>query len=130
MHRSIEWYNELSGAIWMCCLEVHRELGPGLLESVYEACILKELRSMGLRAENQVSIPIFYKGHELNKRFKIDILVEDEIILELKCVDRILGVHKAQLLTYLKLANKRLGFVANYNSELLKDGWNRVVNGL
>ena len=107
---------------------VHKEVGPGLLESVYELSLLQEFKLRGIKAECQVSIPLIYKGVVLSKGFKIDILVEDDIILELKAVEIILPVHKAQIISYLKLADKRLGFLINFNVPLIKDGIQRIVN--
>ena len=110
-------------------LRLHRELGPGLLESVYEACLMDELRGREISAQCQVSLPIHYKGRMLSKSFCIDIVVENEIVVELKSVEHILPIHEVQLLTYLKLANKRLGLLINFNVELLKDGIRRKING-
>ncbi|MCW0482688.1 GxxExxY protein [Gaoshiqia sediminis] len=120
--------NELSKEILDAAIGVHREMGPGLLESVYELCLLKELHIRKIHAENQVSIPLFYKGENLNKEFRIDILVEKEIIIELKAVDFILPVDEAQIISYLKLTDKKLGLLINFNVPLLKDGFNRYVN--
>lgn len=123
-----EEYNQLSQTILDAAITVHKEMGPGLLESVYELCLLKELELRGLRAKNQVPIPLIYKGYELSKEFKIDLLVENEIILEIKSVEILLPIHQAQTISYLKLAQKRLGFLINFNSPLLKDGFKRFVN--
>ena len=109
--------------------QVHKELGPGLLESVYEFCLLHELMSRNLIVRNQVRMPIVYKGIELNKNFVIDILVENSIIIELKAVEMIHPIHEVQLLTYLKLADKKLGFLINFNVSLIKDGIKRKING-
>jgi len=103
-------------------------MGPGLLESIYELCLLDELKRCSIKVENQVSIPLVYKGKELSKDFKIDILVEKEIILEIKSVDRLLPVHEAQIISYLKLSDKRLGFLVNFNVNLLKNGFRRFVH--
>jgi GxxExxY protein len=119
--------NSISGAIVDCSIRVHRELGPGLLESVYEVCLMKELISEGLTVRRQVALPVFYKGENIGLDFKIDLLVEDEVIVELKTVDSILPVHEAQLLTYLKLSEKRLGLLINFNVKLLKDGIKRMI---
>ena len=121
-------YNRLSKIILDSCIAVHKEMGPGLLESVYEICLMKELNLRGIQAKNQVSIPLFYKGFELSKEYKIDILVENEIIIEIKSSEALLPVHQAQLISYLKLANKKLGFLINFNVPLLKDGFKRFVN--
>ena len=122
-------YNNLSRQIINAAIEVHKELGPGLLESVYEYCLLDELKSNGIFAERQVQLPIHYKGRNLGKDFVIDILVEDKIVLELKSVETILPVHEFQLLTYLKLSNKKLGLLINFNVALLKEGIRRKING-
>lgn len=103
-------------------------MGPGLLESVYEMCLMKEFELRGIKAQSQVRIPLVYKGFELLKEFKIDILVEDEIILELKSAEVILPVHTAQTISYLKLTDKRLGFLINFNVSLIKQGIHRYVN--
>lgn len=103
-------------------------MGPGLLESVYQHCMVKELRSRNLKVYTLVQVPLHYKGEMLNKDYIVDILVEDEIILELKAIEGILPVHEAQLISYLKLANKRLGFLINFNVPLLKNGFKRFVN--
>jgi len=120
--------NQLSKEILHASITVHREMGPGLLESVYELCLLKELHLRSIQAENQVPVPLFYKQENLNKDFRIDILVEKEIIIELKAVDLLLPVHEAQIISYLKLTNKRLGLLINFNAPLLRDGFNRYVN--
>ncbi len=103
-------------------------MGPGLLESVYQQCLAKEFSLRGLDFQKEVSIPLVYKGFVLNKDYVIDILVENEIVLELKAVDSILPVHEAQLISYLKLADKKLGFLINFNVPLLKNGFKRFVN--
>lgn len=120
--------NILSKSILDVCLSVHREMGPGLLESIYELCLLEEFRQRNINVTSQVSIPLMYKGKELSKDFRIDILVENEIIIEIKSVDTILPVHTAQIISYLKLADKRLGFLVNFNVDLLKNGFKRVVH--
>jgi GxxExxY protein len=121
--------NNLSKYILDACIEVHKELGPGLLESVYEICLCKELSARGVNYKRQVSIPVVYKDTILDADFKIDILVENEIIIELKAVEIVLPVHQAQLLTYLKLYNKRLGLLINFNAPKLIDGFKRIING-
>lgn len=122
-------YEEIGAAIVDAAYHVHRELGPGLLESVYEICMIEELKDRGLKVINQVCIPVYYKGKELKKDFIIDILVEDLIIVELKAVEDLLPVHEVQLVTYLKLANKHLGFLINFNVSLIKWGIKRKING-
>jgi GxxExxY protein len=123
-----EWYNKLSKEILDSCIAVHKEMGPGLLESIYEICLMHEFELRGINAKSQVDLPLVYKGKELSKEFRIDILVEREIVLELKAVEYILPVHEAQIISYLKLADKRLGFLVNFNVPLIKDGFKRFVN--
>ena len=108
--------------------EVYRNLGPGLLESVYEEALMIEFASRGIHAQRQVPVRATYKGRDLGMDFMIDILVEDSIVLELKSVEELHPVHYKQLLTYLKLADKRLGFIVNFNEHILKNGIKRVVN--
>jgi len=121
--------NYVSGQILDAAIEVHKNLGPGLLESVYEICLLEELSNKGIRVQRQVVLPITYKGKVLSKEFCIDLFVESEIIIELKTVDKLLPIHEAQILTYLKLTNKKLGLLINFNEVLLKDGFRRILNG-
>ncbi|MBN2743417.1 MAG: GxxExxY protein [Marinilabiliaceae bacterium] len=123
-----EEYNRISSLIIGAAIEVHRELGPGLLESVYEFCLAQELRDRNLLIVEQVHLPLFYKGQKLNKEFIIDLLIEKEIIVELKTVETILPVHEVQLVTYLKLAQKKLGLLINFNVPVLRDGVVRKVN--
>ncbi len=125
-----EELNAISSQVIGCAIEVHKELGPGLLESVYEVCLMELLLEKGLKVERQKQLPVFFRGVELNKDFYIDLLIEDEIIIELKSVDGILPIHEAQLLTYLKLANKKLGLIINFNVALLKQGVKRLINGV
>lgn len=124
-----EEINKLSGIILDSAIEVHRHLGPGLLESVYEVCLCKELGLRKINYTRQVSLPVKYKGDLLDAEYKIDILVENEIIIELKAVEVLLPVHEAQLLTYLKLADKKLGLLINFNVTKLVVGFKRMING-
>lgn len=101
-------YNKLSKEILDASIRVHREMGPGLLESIYELCLTKELNLRNIKTEQQVFLPLNYRGYELNKDFRIDLLVENEIIIEVKAVEVLLPVHEAQIISYLKLADKRL----------------------
>lgn len=110
-------------------MEVHKHLGPGLMESVYDVCLFEELVNKGLFVEKQKVLPVLYKGVCLDKDFIIDHLVENEVILELKSVEKILPVHEAQLVTYLKLSGKKLGLLINFNVPFLKDGIYRKING-
>lgn len=123
------WYNSITERIIRCAIEVHKELGPGLMESVYEICLKKVLFDDGLNVKSQVILPVHFKGEILDKDFVIDLLVEDEIVLELKSVEVVLPVHEAQLVTYLKLSGKKLGLLINFNVTLLKDGIRRRING-
>ena len=123
-----EDYNRVSGIILDASITVHKELGPGLLESIYELCLVKELINRNLNVKNQVIIPLTYKGEIISKDFKLDILVEDSVILEIKAIEIILPVHEAQILSYLKLADKRLGLLINFNVPILRNGFRRFVN--
>jgi len=120
--------NNIGSVILDSSIEVHKQLGPGLLESVYELSLLKELSSRNINVLRQVSLPVLYKGEDLNAEFKIDLLVENEIIIELKALETLLPVHKAQLLTYLRLSEKKLGYLINFNVPKLINGFNRIVN--
>lgn len=113
--------NDLSYKIIGCAIEVHKELGPGLLETVYETCLMDDLITAGLSVKSQLLVPIKYKNKTLNSNLILDIMVEDTIIVELKTVEAILPVHKAQLHTYLKLTNKPKGLLINFYSEVIKD---------
>jgi GxxExxY protein len=120
-------YPELTRTILNAAIEVHRTLGPGLLETVYEECLSYELCKRGLDHRRQLPLPIIYKGAELESTFKLDLLVEDKVILELKAVENILPVHEAQLLSYLKMSTKRVGLLINFNVRYLKHGIVRRV---
>lgn len=120
--------NHLSGKIIGAAIEVHKTLGPGLLESTYEECLCHEFDLQGIAYERQVVLPVCYKGKDLDCGYRIDIIAEKSIILELKAVDVLASIHKAQLLTYLKLADLRLGFLMNFNVALMKEGIHRMVN--
>jgi GxxExxY protein len=129
-HATTDTLNQLSTVILDAAIAVHREMGSGLLEGVYQHCMVRELQSRGIVVSMMVSVPLHNKGEPLNNDYIIEILVEDEIILELKAIEGILAVHEAQILNYLKLANKRLGFLINFNVPLLKHGFRRYVNKL
>ena len=122
-------YNALTEKIIKCCIDVHKELGPGLMESIYEVCLIEELKENAFKVQNQVELPVYFKGKKLNKNFIIDLIVEDEIIVELKSIETILPVHEAQLVSYLKLSNKKLGLLINFNVPLLTQGIKRKING-
>ena len=125
----LELLNKLSETIIGAAIEVHKFLGPGLLESVYEICLVEELEQRGLTVQQQVRLPLYYKGQLTQKFFVIDLLIENEVILELKAVDRLLPIYEHQLMTYLKLTQKNLGLLINFNVPRLVDGIKRRVNG-
>ena len=125
----LEQLNKLSETIIGAAIEVHKYLGPGLLETVYEICLVEELEQRGLNVQQQVRLPLYYKGQLTNKYFVIDLLIENEVILELKAVDKVLPVYENQLMTYLKLTQKNLGLLINFNVPRLIDGIRRRLNG-
>ena len=120
-------HEELTQQIIGAAIEVHKILGPGLMESVYEECLCLELNLRGLSFKRQLPVPVLYKGVTLNCGYHLDVLVENAVILELKCVERILPVHEAQLLTYLRLLDKAVGFIINFNVPVLRQGIVRKV---
>ena len=120
--------NQLSGSIITAAINVHRQLGPGLLESAYEACLVYELSLQSLKVEQQKPLPVKYKTVELDCAYRLDLLVNNSVIVEIKAVEKLLPIHSAQLLSYLKLSNCPLGLLINFNSVLLKDGLKRIVN--
>jgi len=117
----------LSKRILGCAIEVHRELGPGLLESTYEKCLLHELRENSINCIAQIALPVTYKGFHIDCGYRIDLLVEESIIVELKSVDLLQQIHEAQLLTYMKLAKIKTGLLINFNTRMLKNGIKRLV---
>jgi GxxExxY protein len=119
--------NELTGRIIGCAIEVHKELGPGLLESAYEAAFSKELSISGIEYQRQVALPLNYKGERLDCGFRIDLMVANEVIIEIKAVEKMLAIHEAQLLTYMRLAKKGIGLLINFNEIQLRDGLRRFV---
>ncbi len=123
-----ESHNELTSQIIAAAIEVHRRLGPGLLESAYEACLLYELRKRGLKAVNQLGLPIIYDEVKIDVGYRVDVLVGDSVILELKAVEKVLPLHEAQLISYLKLSGKKVGLLINFNVTRLKDGITRRAN--
>ena len=123
-----EELNLLTKKIIGCAIEVHKQLGPGLLESAYQECIAYEFDLNGMKYKKEYVIPLNYKGRQIDCSYRIDFLVENEVILELKSIEQILPIHKAQLLTYLKITDKRLGLLINFNVSLLRDGIVRLVN--
>ena len=120
--------NEISRKIVDAAFVVHRNLGPGLLESVYRECMIFELQERGLSVRSEVDVPVTYRGRTLVSTLRLDLLVEDAVIVELKAIEGILAVHRAQLLSYLRLADKRLGLLINFNEVLVKNGISRIVN--
>ena len=122
--------NELSKIVFDCALKVHQNLGPGLLESAYEECLFYELRKTGLEVQKQKSLPLVYEEVKLDIGYRIDIFIENKLIIEVKSVDALNEVHFAQLLTYLKLTDCKLGLLINFNVTLIKNGIKRVVNNL
>ncbi|MEZ5344474.1 MAG: GxxExxY protein [Pyrinomonadaceae bacterium] len=120
--------NDISGKIIECAITVHRALGPGMLESAYEACLMYELKKHGLNVQHQLTLPIFYDGIKLETGYRIDLLVEESVIVEMKTVERVLPVHEAQLLSYLRMSKLKLGLLINFNVKMLKNGLKRVVN--
>lgn len=121
--------NDISGKIIGAAIEVHRKLGPGLLESAYEECLCCEMALRGIKFERQVPLPLNYKGVDLDCGYRLDLLVEDTVIVELKSIETLEPIHDAQLLTYLRLRNAWLGLIINFNVIMLKDGVRRLVNG-
>ena len=121
-------YNALSRQVIGAAIEVHKELGAGLLESAYEFCLKTELERQGLEVETQVDLPLFYKGEPTGKSYRIDMLVENKIVIELKSVEKLLPIHEVQLVTYLKLTNNAIGLLINFNVPVLKDGVKRKIN--
>jgi GxxExxY protein len=114
--------NLITERIIGCAIEVHKQLGPGLLESAYEECLYYELINLGLKVKKQLALPLVYKEIKLEAGYRIDLLVEDKVIVEIKSVDALAEIHKAQLMTYMKLANIKVGLLMNFNVTKLKDG--------
>lgn len=123
-----EAYNKLTRSVISAAIEVHKQLGPGLLEAVYEECLISELKERGHKVKSQLKLPIIYKGKELSKHFIIDIIVDDKLIIELMAVENILAVHEVQLVSYLKLSGMKLGLLINFNETVLKNGIRRRIN--
>ena len=121
--------NQVTGAIVTAAMKVHSQLGPGLLENAYEACLAHELRKHGLRVAKQVALPVVYDEERIELGYRIDLLVEDLVIVEIKCVDAINPVHEAQLLSYIRLSGKNVGLLINFHVAHLRDGIKRMVDG-
>jgi len=122
--------NEIAKIVVDSAFQIHKRLGPGLLESVYEIVLAHVLKKRGLKVERQVPVAIVFEGIRFDEGFRADLIIGDKVIVELKSVEKVMPVHKKQLLTYLRLAGKRLGLLINFGSELIRDGISRVVNGL
>jgi len=120
--------NIISGKIIKAAIEVHKHLGPGLLESTYEGCLIHELLDSGVSVWSQVPLPVHYKGKSIDVGYRVDLLVEDQVVVELKSVDHLLPIHSAQILTYLKLSGLQLGLLINFNTLKIKDGIKRFIN--
>ncbi len=122
--------NRIGELVLGCALRVHRALGPGLLENAYEACLAYEFGKVGLEFKRQLALPVIYDGATIDVGYRLDLLVGDRVVVEVKAVDRIVDIHRAQLLSYLKLGDYRMGYLLNFNVRLLKDGICRLANGL
>ncbi|HMU34010.1 MAG TPA: GxxExxY protein [Pyrinomonadaceae bacterium] len=120
--------NEITEKVIGCAIKVHRALGPGLLESTYEVCLAHELVKEGLKVKTQVALPVVYDGLRLDAGYRIDMLVEDAVIVELKSIESLHPIHEAQVISYLKLSGKKIGLLINFNVKLLKGGIKRLVN--
>jgi GxxExxY protein len=122
--------NEIGERLLGCALTVHRTLGPGLLENAYEACLSHELSKAGLEHERQLSLPVMYDGTRIDLGYRLDLLVQNKVVVEVKAIAALTDVHQAQLLSYLKLGGYRLGYLLNFNVKMLKTGICRMANGL
>jgi len=122
--------NEIGTIIIETAITIHKGLGPGLLESVYETILAKKLTDKGLNVNRQVAIPIKFEGIQFDEGFRADIIANDKVVIEIKSVEKLNNVHKKQLLTYLRLSNLKLGYLINFNEELLKNGISRIINGI
>ncbi len=125
--KTMYYHEELTGKIIASAIEVHRNLGPGLLESAYEACFCHELSLQGIPFERQKQLPLEYKGIKLDCGYRMDIVVDNKVVVELKCVDEITSIHEAQLLTYLRLSHIKIGLIINFYTAVLKDGIKRLA---
>jgi GxxExxY protein len=122
--------NEIGERVLGCALKVHKALGPGLLESAYEACLIHELQLSGLNLDRQLKLPVVYRGMTIDTGYRLDLLIEKLVVVEIKAVEAIADIHRAQLLSYLKFGGWRLGYVLNFNVRLFRDGITRMVSGL
>ncbi|WP_298036029.1 GxxExxY protein [uncultured Desulfuromonas sp.] len=126
----MKFEDQISNKILLAAIEVHRALGPGLLESAYEECLFRELQILGLSVDRQRALPVTYKGFLLDCGYRLDLVVEDVVIIELKAVHKIEPIHEAQMLTYLKMSELKLGLLLNFNVPLMRDGIRRIVHNL
>jgi GxxExxY protein len=124
----MEKINNITSTIISACIDLHSDLGPGLFESVYEEILFYKFQKAGLIVKRQVAIPVFYEEVKMDVGFRADFIIEDEVILEIKSIEAVHPVHKKQLLTYLRLANKQIGLLINFNEEILKNGITRLIN--
>jgi len=122
--------NELTKIIINLCIKIHKTLGPGLLESVYEEVLVYELKKLGIIVARQVGIPVNYESIKLELGFRADLIIENKVIIELKSIENVIPLHKKQLLTYLKLTNMKVGLLINFNESLMKNGIFRIANGI
>jgi GxxExxY protein len=122
--------NNIGEIVLGCTLTVHKALGPGLLESAYETCLSLELSKAGLRHQRQLILPVFYDGQRIDAGYRLDLLIEERVVIEVKATERLADVHRAQLRSYLRLGNYRLGYLLNFNVTRMKDGIHRLANGL
>ena len=122
--------NEIGDRIVACAVKIHKALGPGLLEGAYEACLAHELRLAGLRLERHLTLPLVYSGIRVDTGYRIDLLIEDLVVIEVKAVETIIDLHRAQLLSYLKFGGWRLRYLLNFNVTVMRNGINRMVRGL
>lgn len=122
--------NEIGEIVLGCAIKVHTALGPGLLESTYEVCLAYELGKAGVKAERQIALPVIYDEVRLDAGYRLDLLVEDIVIVELKVIEKLLPIHTAQLLSYLKMSKRKLGYLLNFNVPQMRQGIKRVVNNL
>lgn len=127
VHGGMLEFGDLSGRVIGAAMKVHSVLGPGLLESAYEACLVHELKKAGLKTETQIALPLSYDGVQIDIGYRLDLLVSDVLIVELKAVDKLTPLHQAQLMSYLKLSGKKVGLLINFNTEHLRDGIKRIV---
>lgn len=121
--------NRITGAVIAAAMKVHSQLGPGLLESAYEACLAHELRKQGLEVAQQAALPVIYDGERMDLGYRIDLIVDDRVIVEIKCVEAINPVHQAQLLSYIRLSGRNVGLLINFHVAHLRDGIKRMVDG-